>query len=155
MKVKSLLAQAAKCVTEQNADNLLETLKRVFSNARPLSRLTMANEEGYMEGDKAFVRFELNREISDHYVTMIRPEIRDDTLVVVVVTNRMLDGHGMQSKSWEVFEEMEEVIEGRPDQTVAELARLAANCAIADHRKLIERVGVPPAVAKLAAKKSW
>ncbi len=155
MKVKTLLAQAAKCASEQDANNLLETLKRVFGNARPLSHLPTANEEGYLEEGKPFVRFELNREISDHYITMIRPEIRDEKLVVVVVTNFMPDGHGMQSESWEVVDGMEEVIEALPDQTVAELARMAVVCAIADHRELIERVGVPRAVAKLAAKKSW
>ena len=92
MKVKSFLAKAAKCKTQDDADKLLDTLERVFGNARPLAHLPRYNSEAYMEDNAPFVRFELNQEISEHYITMIRPEIRDGKLMVDVVTNRMLDG---------------------------------------------------------------
>ena len=70
MKVKSLLAKAAKCKTQEDADKLLDTLERVFGNARPLTHLPQYNSEAYMEDDnKPFVRFELNQEISEHYIT--------------------------------------------------------------------------------------
>lgn len=155
MKVKSLLAKAAKCETQRDADLLLEMLERVFGNARPLSHLPQYNREAYMEDGKPFVRFELNKEISDHYITMIRPEIRNGTLAIDVVTNRMLDGLGMMSQSWEPEDGMEDTIETRNDETVADLAQRAKELAIANHATLIERVGVTRAVAKDAAEKSW
>lgn len=156
MKVKSLLAKAAKCKTQADADKLLETLKRVFGNAKPVCHLGWYNPEAYMEGDKPFVGFELNQEISEHYITMIRPEIRNGEFVVVVTTNHMLDGLGMSSQSWEAVEGMEEdVIEGDADRPVADMAQRAKEIAIANHAQLIERVGVSHAVALDAAEKSW
>ncbi len=156
MKVKSLLAKAAKCKTQEDADKLLDTLERVFGNARPLAHLPQYNSEAYMEDDnKPFVRFELNQEISEHYITMIRPEIRDGKLVIDVVTNRMLDGMGMSSQSWEAEEGMEDTIEADDDRTIAELAQRAKELAIANHAQLIERVGFAHAVALEAAEKSW
>jgi hypothetical protein len=155
MKVKTLLAKAARCKTAADVDSFSHVMRDAFGRSGPLSHLPEANDEAYMEEDKPFVRFELNREISDHYITMIRPEVRNGELVVVVTTNHMLDGLGMQSQNWEVVEGMEEVIEAQPEWTVAALARLAADCAIADHRELLERLGVPHQVAKQAAKKSW
>ena len=156
MKVKSLLAKAAKCKTQADADNLLNTLQRVFGNAKPVCHLGSFNSEAYMEGDKPFVHFELNQEISEHYITMIRPEIRDGKFVVVVITNHMLDGLGMNSKSWKTVEGLDEdVLEGDADRTVADMAQRAKELAIANHAQLIERVGVSHAVALEAAEKSW
>ena len=155
MKVKSLLDKAAKCKTQDDAYKLLDTLQRVFGNARPLAHIPLYNIEAYMEGDKPFVRFELNKEISKHYVTMIRPEIRFGKLVVVVVTNRMLDGMGIYSQSWEAEEEMDEIIEADDDRTFAGLVKQAKDLAIANHAQLIERVGVAHSVALKTAKKSW
>lgn len=156
MKAKSLLAKAALCKTDADAAKLLETMQRVFGNAKPLAHLPINNEESYMEADGPFVRFELNREISDHFVTMIRPEIRDGELVVCVLTNQMKDGHGLSSQDWGVVDGLdEEVIKADPDQTVAQLAKRATELAIADHRLLIERVGVPFEVARVTAEKSW
>lgn len=155
MKVKSLLAKAAKCKTQEDADKLLDTLERVFGNARPLAHLPRYNSEAYMEDDAPFVRFELNQEISEHYITMIRPEIRDGKLVVDVVTNRMLDGMGMSSQSWEAEDGMEDTIEADGDRTIADLAQHAKELAIANHAQLIERVGVAHSVALDAAEKSW
>lgn len=156
MKVKSLLAKAAKCKTQADADKLLDTLQRVFGNAKPVCHLYWYNSEAYMEDDKPCVRFELNQEISEHYITMIRPEIRDGKFVVDVVTNHMLDGLGMSSQSWEVVEGMEDAIESYDDdQPVATLAQRAKELAIANHAQLIERVGVSHSVALDAAEKSW
>ena len=153
--VKSLLTKAVKCKIQADADDLLETLERVFGNTRPLSHLPQHNSEAYMEGDEPFVHFELNQEISQHYITMIRPEIRNGKLVVDVVTNRMLDGMGMSSQSWNAEEGMEDTIEADDDRTIAELAQRAKELAIANHAQLIERVGVAHAVALEAAEKSW
>ena len=155
MKVKSLLTKAVKCKIQADADDLLETLERVFGNARPLSHLPQHNSEAYMEGDKPFVHLELNQEISQHYITMIRPEIRNGKLVVDVVTNRMLDGTGMSSQSWNAEEGMEDTIEADDDRTIADLAQRAKELAIANHAQLIERVGVVHSVALKVAKKSW
>jgi hypothetical protein len=156
MKAKSLLAQAARCKTNADAAKLLETLQRVFGNAKQIAHLPIRNEDYSMEGDKPFVRFEMHREISDHYVSEIRPEIRDGELVVCVVTNHMKDGHGLSSQNWHVVDGFdEEVITADPDQTVAQLAKRASEFAIADHRRLIERVGVPHDLAVVTAEKSW
>lgn len=155
MKVKSLLAKAAKCKTQVDADKLLDTLERVFGNARPLAHLPRYNSEAYMEDNAPFVRFELNQEISEHYITMIRPEIRDGKLMVDVVTNRMLDGMGMSSQSWEAEDGMEGTIEADDDRTITDLAQRAKELAIANHAQLIERVGVAHSVALDAAEKSW
>lgn len=155
MKVSTLLAKAAKCKTQDDADQLLDTLRDAFSKPRSLAHLGWYNTEAYMEEGKPFVRFELNKEISEHYVTMIRPEIRDAKLVVVVVTNHMLDGLGMSSQSWDAVDGMDDLIEPTADRTIADLANRAKELAIANHAQLIERVGVSHAIALKAANKSW
>lgn len=155
MEVKSLLAKAAECKTEADAEKLLEALMEAFSNEPSVSHLPQFNSESYMEDGKPFVRFELNKEISEHYITMIRPEIRDGKLVVDVVTNHMLDGMGLASCSWEAEEGMEDAIEADDDRTIADLAQRAKELAIANHAQLIERFGVGHSVAFGAAKKSW
>lgn len=156
MKVKTILAQAANCNSEADAANLLERLESSFEKTSALGQFSSMNSEAYMEHEnKPFVRFELNHVISNHYITMIRPEVRDGKFVVVVYTNRMLDGLGMASKSWEVYGDMETVIEAEDDQTIAQLAKLAKDQAIANHAELLETVGVKSEVAKTAAKRSW
>lgn len=155
MKVETLLAKAAKCKTEADANNLLEVLRNVFGNARPLAHLPQYNSEAYMGGGTPFVRFELNQVISEHYITMIRPEIRFGKLMVDVVTNHMLDGLGMSSQSWEVQDEMEDTIEADDHRTIAGLAQQAKELAIANHALLIERVGVPSSLARDTARKCW
>ena len=152
MKVKTLLAQAAKCKTQANADKLIDTLQRVFGNTKPVCNLYIYNIEACMVDGKPFVSFELNHEISEHFITMICPEIRDGKFVVNVVTSHMLDGLGMSSQSWEVVEGMEDTIESYDDtQPVATLAQRAKELAIANHAQLIERVGVSHSVALYAA----
>lgn len=156
MNVSTILEQALQCKSQEDADSLLDTLREAFGGTGPLSHLGSMNDEAYMEGDKPFIRFELNRLISEHYVTMIRPEIRDDKLAVVVVTNYMRDGAGLSSQSWDVADGFdEEVLDGYAGQEIDELAQRAKELAIADHRLLIERVGVPESAAEEAAQKSW
>lgn len=102
------------------------------------------------------MQFELNRVISDHYITSIKPEIRNGELAIVVRTDFMKDGKGMGSRSYELVEGFdEEVIEASGEQTIEDLATRAKELAIADHRLLIERVGVPLAPAREAALASW
>jgi len=155
MKIKTLISRARNCKTENDAGALLETLIRVFGNAKPLSALHVANEEAYMEGEDPFVRFELNHVISDDYITMIRPEVRNGEVSVYIETSRMLDGKGMCSQRWEQVEGSEELIECRPDQTVLEVAEIASSLAVANHRLLIESVGVSKEIAESAARASW
>lgn len=155
MKIKSLLTKAGNCATEEDASALLDTLQSVFGDAKPFSNLQVANQESYMEGDKPFVHFELNRVYSEYYITMIRPEIRFGALAVSVVTNYMKDGLGMQSRSWEAVEGMDDVVTARPEQTVAHVVASALQCALANHQQLLERLGVPGKAAKKAAKASW
>ncbi len=155
MKIQTLINKAAKCKTTEDAEALLGILQKAFGNAKPLRHLGEANAESYMEGETPLVRFELNHVISDDYITMIRPEIRDGEVSVYIETNRMLDGKGMMSQKWEQVDGMEDLIECRPEQTVAQVAELAAEVAIANHRMLIESVGVPMRAAEQAARSSW
>lgn len=155
MKVSTLLAQAAKCTTEADASSLLESLEQAFGTSRYFKHLPEANRESYLESDGPFVRFELNRLLSDHYVTMIRPEIRSGKLVVVVQTNNMLDGHGLSSRNWKVVDDMDEVVESDDTSTVADMAKRAKQQAIMHHEQLIERVGVSHEAAVRAAAASW
>jgi hypothetical protein len=161
MQVQQLLGQAAACATADDAEALLKAMISSFTTSGPLSHLGVYNCEAYMEerpGETpaAFVRFELNRILSEDYVTMIRPEIRDGQMVVVVITNRMLEGQGMASKSWDIPDFLDEaVIEAGKDSTTEDLAQRAKELAIADHRLLIERVGVPEHIARDTALQSW
>lgn len=155
MKIKTLLAQAAKCKSKKDAQNLLETLIRVFGNHKLLAHLGIYNQECEMEGEIPFVRFELNREISDEYVTMIRPEIRCGKLFVVVQMNRMNDKLGMCSKESETVEGMDDDFEATENQTINDLCLRVIDQAIAYHRLLIESVGVPEKIANQTAKSSW
>lgn len=155
MKVKTLLDQCAKCKTDRDAQELLDNLTRIFGNARPVCHLGQYNAEAYMEDGSPFIRFELNKEISDHYVTMIRPEIRDGKFVVAVAMNLMTEANGMSSHSWTTVEGMDDLIEPSPESSLYVIAKHARDLAIANHAELIQRVGVPPTLAKQTAKKSW
>lgn len=155
MKVKTLLAKAAKCKTQADVDKLLDILRDAFSAPKHLAHLLECNPEAYMEDDKPFIHFELNKVISNHYITMIRPEIRDGVLVVIVVTNHMLDGLGIQSNKHEPVEDLDDMLETTDDQTIAELAKRAKDLGISHHSELIQRVGVPREHALPVAYKSW
>jgi len=155
MKVKNLLAIAAQCDTEEAAEQLLDALKSNFSESDAIASLVDANDEAMMEGDSPFVSVEFNHVISDHYITMIRPEIRFGKLSIVVATNHMRDGLGMFSQSYDVIEDMDEAFDADDDDTIVSVAAKAKEMAIAHHATLIERVGVPPLIAQAAAQESW
>lgn len=160
MKATSLLAKAAKCKTEADAQALLDSMQKAFCAPKALRHLGVYNPEAYMEDGKPFVRFELNHKISDSYITMIRPEIRDGALTVEVVTNHMHDGLGMDSKSWSEVEGLEDHLPRRDDDienglTIANLVTQAKEAAIACHAELIERAGVPRKLALATAAKVW
>ena len=127
---------------------------QAFSKNRALSHLYTHNKEAYME-DSAFVGFEFNREISDCYVTMIRPEIRDGQVSVSVILNQMLDGLGMMSQNWKAVDGMDDLIECDPDQTISDVAQKVVELAILHHCSLIEKVGVSQVIAEETAKKCW
>lgn len=156
MKIKTILKRAAKCITKADSQAILGLWMDQWRKQRPLAHLDVYNEEGYLEAEgQPSAQFELNRVISDDYITMIRPVIRQGEVYVYVRTQRMLDGMGMSSKSWETLENMDDTIEPSEGQTVAQLAATARDLAIAHHRQLIESVGVPLAVARETAEKCW
>lgn len=155
MKIQTLLNTATKCGTQEDAQRLSDSMQKAFGATRALGHLGVLNAEAFMEEDTPFVRFELNHEISEHYITMIRPEIRGGKFTVVVVTNRMLDGLGLSSQSWDVVEGMDDCIEPDARASVAAVAQQAKELALANHAELIERVGVSRSVAARAARKSW
>lgn len=156
MNVQTLLDQAAACKTEDDAQNLLFAMQEAFTKSGPLSHLRVDNPDHNMEKEGPYVQFELNREINEYYITAIKPEIRSGEFVIVVRTYHMKDGLGMQSRNYDIAEGLdEEVIDGSPEQTIEDLAQRAKELALADHRLLIERVGVPEAAARQAALDSW
>lgn len=154
MKIKTLLRLAKRCKTDADAQKLLAKLQQAFGKSRVLRHLSVNNEEAIIE-DQAFVRFEFNREISDDYVVMIQPQIRDGECSVIIQTNRMLDRLGMSSQHWEVIEGMEDQIECDPERSVSDVAQRAAELGILHHKMLIESVGVPETIARKTAEKCW
>jgi hypothetical protein len=156
MNVQTLLDQAAACKTDDDAHNLCFAMQEAFTESGPLSHLPVYNPDFNMEDTGPYVQFELNREITEYYTTAIKPEIRDGKFAIVVRTYHMKDGLGMQSQNYDIAEGLdEEVIDGSPDQTIEELAQRAKELALADHRLLIERVGVPESAARQAAQATW
>lgn len=155
MQIETLLTHARNCKTDADATELLYKLMEAFSGTQALAGLPEQNTDGYMEGTQPFVRGELNRVISGQYITMIRPEIRNDKLCVVVTTNRMLDGLGLQSKSWEPVADLDDDIAVSDDMDVADLANRAKELAIAHHAALLEGVGLTSQAALEAAQRSW
>lgn len=156
MKIKSILAMAESCKTDADTEALLDTLATAFSTTKPLGHLAIQNGESYLEDGIPFIGFELCQVFNAHYGLMIRPQIRDKKLTVLVVIHHMKDGRGLHSQSWQVAPGIDEiVIEADANSTVAALAKQAAETAIKQHCALIIRVGVPKEIAELAAKKSW
>lgn len=157
MKIETLLKRAALCKTDKDAQALLETLKTAFSATKLFADLHEANDEAYFELEYAapFVRYQLSNVISDDYIIEIQPEFRDGKFCVYIAMNRMLDGLGMSSQSWELVEGMEDELQPYPAETVLSIAKRAKEIALLYNQRLIEQVGVPEKVAKLAAKKSW
>lgn len=155
MKVKTILKQAAKCKSLDDADDLLVKLVTVVTETAALRGILQFNHDLSMEGDKPFVSFELNKEISEHHVLMVRPQIRNGALTIEVAMNRMLDGHGLQSQSAERMDDLDELIEAHADATIADIANHAKRLAIYCHAKLIERAGIAALEAHAIAKKSW
>lgn len=155
MKVKTLLAKAAKCKTQEDVNDLLDTLQEEVGNARALAHLPFNNAEANLEGWGPYVRFELFHKISDDYITSICPEIRGGQFAVAVRTDHMLDGLGTASQCWETVEGMHGLIQSDGDQTIAFMAKRAKELALANHVRLLERVGVPQRVAFKIAKQAW
>lgn len=156
MKISAFLTAAKKCTTPADVATLELQVREAFMATKALAHLTQANNESDREtpGD-AYLRFEANRVISDEYITMIRPEISQGVFVITVVTNRMLDKHGLASKSWEQLEDMDDLIEADSQSTVHSMAKAAKDKAIDHHLRLIESVGVPRVFAGRAAQRSW
>jgi hypothetical protein len=156
MNVQTLLDQAARCENETDAHDLCLAMQAAFTDSGPLSHLPVYNPDCNMEDAGPYVQFELNREITEYYITAIKPEIRDGKFAIVVRTSYIKDGLGMQSQNYEIVDGFdEEVIDGQPEQAIEDLAQRAKELALADHRLLIERVGVPEAAAREAALASW
>jgi hypothetical protein len=154
MKVKELLEQASRCKTDTDVEQLLDRLQQTFAKSRWLRHLSVINREACIE-NHPFVRFEFNREISEDYVMMIQPQIRDGECSVTIQTNRILDRLGLSSQHWEVIDGMDELIECDPERTVSDVAVRAAELAMMQHSLLIESVGVPETIARKTAKVCW
>jgi hypothetical protein len=151
-----LLEEAEKCRDQSAADVFLDTFKEAFLAVPSFAGLEIANEEAYVEPRGVFVRFEANHVISNHYITMLRPKVRDGHLSVYVVTNHMKDGRGMQSQSWEMADdELEDDVNADADTTVEELVQKAVAVAIRYHASLLERLAIPHQDAIDVCRKNW
>ena len=156
MRISTLLNAAKKARTDVEIAELLENFKAAFLGTRALGHLPTANDEAYLEKKGCpHLQFELNRVISNEYITMIRPEIRDGIMTVGVTTHRMLDKLGMASQKWEELEDFDNLLHGNSTKTVKSLAQVAKLFAIDHHGRLIRTVGVSDLLADKTAKKSW
>lgn len=153
--VKGMLQFASECETEPDTLTLLTALKERFIYEPGYAGLQIANDEFHMEDSKPHVRFELHRVISADYVTVIRPEIREEKLSLYIATYRMLDGDGMQSKRWEVAHDMEEDFAPESDMDLEALALRAKRIAVTQHVSLLEKLAVPRAEAQELCKRLW
>jgi hypothetical protein len=86
---------------------------------------------------------------------MIRPQIRDGSFSIEVITNKMLDGHGPSSKDWEVVDNLEDELDLDGVETVAQVGLMAYEKSVFNHASLIEKLGIPFADAHKLAKKVW
>jgi hypothetical protein len=155
MQVKAFLAQAEKCQTQEDVDNLMEALQQHFCKSSALAHLPQYNVEAYMCGDAPFLRVELKQVISGYFVTQIRPDIRDGKLVVDVETLNMLDGQGVSGQSWNTVEGLKRNLEAEDHDFLDELSHVAREMAQANHETLLERVGVDYWDARNIADKKW
>lgn len=155
MKVKTLLAKAAKCKSQDDVKALKDTLSDALWKTRALAGLAQYDEEVCLENGSPSVRFDLIQEISEYYATTIRPEIHHGKLSITVVTDHLSDGKGVFSQQWSTVEGMDDIIEAEEDRTLVSLARQAKELAIANHAELIRQMGVSPAMALAAAKNAW
>lgn len=154
MLVKELLKLASECKSQTDVDALFHRLEENFAQNKLLG-LSMYNSEAFLEGDGAFVRYELIQQISDHYLTSIQPEIRRGKFEIVVTTSFMMDGLGICSKSCRLVPGMDDILEAHDESKLSDLEEQAYTLAIANHAKLISRVGVPDALARDVATKCW
>lgn len=160
MKVKTLLALANRCTNDTDAEALLDKLRDAFSKTRALRNLSETNPDSSMEGlpnqGTPLVRYDLNHELSSQFIILIQPEIRDGKMCVTVATNHMKDGFGLQSQDWDVFGDLEEVIEADSEMTLAQLAQAAKHEALEQHAELLQAAGLVTNKAALRiAKTCW
>lgn len=153
--VQGMLDYAAKCKTEPDVIQLITALKLVFLDAPGLAWLTMANDEVYIEDGEPHVRFELNRVINGDYVTVIRPTIRRSKLSVQVLTKHMRDGLGLQGKSWDIADDLDDVIHPGVGMALDALALRAEQVAIGHHASLLEKLAIPREEAEYICTKNW
>lgn len=159
MKLKSLLSKAAKCRTNEDARDLCFVLQDAFNKVKLLQPMEQAhaNSDYQMEEQGPYAQFELNMLLSNKFCITVRPEIRGGQVLCAVMLVHFKDGHGLQSRSWEIYGNGEygDFLEGGEDETVSQLAARAKEMAIRYHATLIEEVGVPAKAAMTAAKAAW
>lgn len=155
MRANHFVELSKKCTTEEQASTLCAELQGAFLATPEFTDFSVDNESSYMEGDTPYLEFQMNKVISDWYILAVNPVIRDSQLTIDIMLQFMIDGFGMQSRSWETkYEDTIEVDEDS-DVTIETLADRARRMAIHFHAKLVETVGIPPESAKEIAEKAW
>lgn len=155
MHVKLFLTQAAQCTTQEDVNALLESLQQHFCRASSLAHLPQYNVEAYMCGESPFLRVELKHVISGYHITEIRPDIRDGKFFVEVETFLIPDGQGATSENWGAIEGMKDTLEPEDNAYLDEVARDAAERAVANHVMLLERAGAAYGDARTIAMQAW
>lgn len=154
--VSEILEQARMCKTQGDVNSLLDELRGAFTGCPTLFKLKAANGEASLKNGEPHIRFELNKVISPHCLTIIRPELRRGKFSLAVATYLVSDGSGEMSKSREAAHGIaEEFIEAGVGHDLLDLGARAKELATAHHRTLLVNVGVPPFSANSLAEQSW
>jgi|SRR5690606_34041790 len=156
MKVKTILAKAAKCSSDRDAHEFLSFFRELFTQSKPINEWETQNDDYMLEDSGLFTNFELVRILSDYYAINITPEIRDGTLSIFVRLDNFLDGWGSASQSWEAVEGLPvTLVLAEPDQTIAQVVKTVVHSAQENHSQLLQRLGVPATEAARIVKKIW
>lgn len=155
MKIKTLLAKAARCTDSETAGDLCQQLMTEFESMKRFAGLKSANPDWAIEPAGPFFRFELNWAISGHYILMVRPEVRDGKFGVAVEMQHMLDGKGLHSLRWEAYGDGEAYLEAQEQETLHLLAKRVQAAALGQYAALLESVGLPKEMALKTASAAW
>lgn len=156
MQVSDILARATACASNEEAHNLALILGGLVSNftemepcAGPLNASASFDRQS-----GAALRFDHVRKLSAEYCTEIRSEVREGHFTIAVTTMRLPRQIGLEGKRTSQ-DGLVDRIDGHPNQDLRELICIAKDKAILHHAQLIERVGVPAALACHTAESTW
>lgn len=155
MKVSKILELAAQCKTDEDTKKLQEKLLQEVTRTKAFKGEYGANESYYMEGSNPHVTFEIQRELSSEFTLEAKFEIRNEELTGVVNLVQMNDKLGSASQDWSMDFELEEIVEARPDETIARFSKQVVEKLLHIHAQLMEKVGISYPIARKTARAAW